>query len=135
MTTKTHSTTYNPLGNITISGSTSYATNNIIYAGGGSGGGGGTGAYTWATNTSAALTPNQLHVTGDAEFQGNITVKGRNLTDWLETVDSRLGILQANPGLETEFDELRALGDAYREAERRFLEQRRIYDILKTTDE
>ena len=108
-------------------------TTNAIYVGGGSGGGGGQ----WHTNTTAVATisPNQLQVKGDAEFLGNIRVKGRNLTEWLETVESRLGILQINSELETEFDELRALGDAYREAERRFNEQKRVYDILKNTDE
>lgn len=96
-----------------------------IYAGSGSG--------TW--NTTATMSPPTLEVSGDANFKGNINIKGRNLTDWLETIDSRLGILQANPDLEKEFDELRALGDAYREAERRFLEQKRVYEILKNTDQ
>jgi hypothetical protein len=81
------------------------------------------------------MSPPTLEVSGDATFKGNIKVKGRNLTDWLETIDSRLGILQTNPALEKEFDELKALGDAYRESERRFLEQKRVYEILKTTDE
>ena len=81
------------------------------------------------------MQPSSLQVSGDAEFLGNIKIKGRNLTDWLATVDSRLGILHINSELESEFDELRALGDAYREAERRFTEQKRVYDILKNTDE
>jgi hypothetical protein len=88
-----------------------------------------------AWSTTATMSSPTLEVSGDATFKGNIKVKGRNLTDWLETIDSRLGILQTNPDLEKEFDELKALGDAYREAERRFLEQKRVYEILKTTDE
>jgi len=88
---------------------------------------------TWST--AATMASPSLEVIGDANFKGNIKVKGRNLTDWLETIDSRLGILQTNPALEKEFDELKVLGDAYREAERRFLEQKRVYEILKTTDE
>jgi hypothetical protein len=136
MPNNVYSTTYSPLGNVTITGggyTLAAGTTNAIYVGGGSGGGGGQ----WHTNTTAVATisPNQLQVKGDAEFLGNIRVKGRNLTEWLETVESRLGILQINSELETEFDELRALGDAYREAERRFNEQKRVYDILKNTDE
>ena len=137
MPNNVYSTTYNPLGNVTISGggyTLTAGTTNAIYVGGG---GGGYGGGQWHTNatTAATITPNSLHVKGDAEFLGNIRVKGRNLTEWLETVESRLGILQINSELETEFDELRALGDAYREAERRFNEQKRVYDILKNTDE
>lgn len=134
----THSTTYNPLGNITITGggytlSAGYSSANAIYVGGGAGGGG-TAHTTWTTAAST-MQPGSLQVKGDAEFLGNIKIKGRNLTDWLATVDSRLGLLHIDAALETEFDELRALGDAYREAERRFNEQKRVYDILKNTDE
>lgn len=140
MTNNTHSTTYNPLGNITVTGGgytlgAGYSSANAIYVGGGAGGGTGISAHTsWAT-TASTMQPSSLQVSGDAEFLGNIKIKGRNLTDWLATVDSRLGILHINSELESEFDELRALGDAYREAERRFTEQKRVYDILKNTDE
>jgi hypothetical protein len=132
------STTYNPItqsfGNITLTGSSgaTYGTSNAIYVGGG--GGGTWTSATWPSVTATA-TPGALQVHGDAEFKGNVKVGGRDLTQWLEQVEGRLGMLQVNPGLESEFDELRALGDAYREAERRFLEQKRVYDILKTTDE
>jgi len=110
---------------------------NAIYVGGG--GGGGLTAPTWtmasSATTASTMSPSSIQVKGDAEFLGNIKIKGRNLTDWLETVDSRLGLLHIDAALETEFDELRALGDAYREAERRFTEQKRVYEILKNTDE
>jgi hypothetical protein len=140
MTNKTHSTTYNPLGNITVTGGgytlgAGYSSANAIYVGGGAGGGTGISAHTsWAT-TASTMQPSSLQVSGDAEFLGNIKIKGRNLADWLATVDSRLGLLHIDSELESEFDELRALGDAYREAERRFIEQKRVYDILKNTDE
>ena len=143
MTNNTYSTTYNPLGNVTVSGggySLSTGSTNAIYVGGG----GGLTAPTWtmasSATTTATMSPGSLQVKGDSEFLGNVTVKGirvkgRDLTDWIETVDSRLGLLHIDAALETEFDELRALGDAYREAERRFNEQKRVYDILKNTDE
>ena len=140
MTNNTYSTTYNPLGNVTITGggySLSTGSTNAIYVGGGGGGGTGIPASphtSWST-TASTMSPSSIQVKGDAEFLGNIKIKGRNLTDWLETVDSRLGLLHIDAALETEFDELRALGDAYREAERRFTEQKRVYEILKNTDE
>jgi hypothetical protein len=140
MTNNTYSTTYNPLGNITVSGggySLSTGSTNAIYVGGG-GAGTGVGISTWSTTastTASTMSPSSIQVKGDAEFLGNIKIKGRNLTDWLETVDSRLGLLHIDAALETEFDELKALGDAYREAERRFNAQKRVYEILKNTDE
>ena len=142
MTNNTHSTTYNPLGNITVTGGgytlgAGYSSANAIYVGGGGGYGGGSGisAHTTWTTAASTMQPSSLQVSGDAEFLGNIKIKGRDLTDWLAAVDSRLGLLHINSELESEFDELRALGDAYREAERRFTEQKRVYDILKNTDE
>ena len=137
MTNKTHSTTFNPLANITLTSGGGYintGSTNAVYVGTGQAGTGGV-SYNTATTWSTRASHSGLQVTGDAEFRGNITIQGRNLSDWLATVDSRLGTLQINPQLEREFQELRALGDAYREAERRFLEQQRIYDILKNTDE
>jgi len=155
---KTYSTTHNPLGNITVTaGGSGYSSTSgsAIYMGGF--GGSSTGsAPTWtmasSATTAATMSPGALQVKGDSEFQGSvkvkgdsefqgnvtvkgIRVKGRDLTDWIETVDSRLGLLHIDAALETEFDELRALGDAYREAERRFNEQKRVYEILKNTDE
>jgi len=138
MTNNTYSTTYNPLGNVTVSGggySLSTGSTNAIYVGAGGGAGGGLSAHTSWSTTASTMSPNSIQVKGDAEFLGNIKIKGRNLADWLDTVDSRLGLLHIDAALETEFDELRALGDAYREAERRFNEQKRVYNILKNTDE
>jgi hypothetical protein len=138
MTNNTYSTTHTPLGNVTITGggySLSTGSTNAIYVGGGGGAGGGLSAHTSWSTTASTMSPSSIQVKGDAEFLGNIKIKGRNLTDWLETVDSRLGLLHIDAELETEFDELKALGDAYREAERRFNEQKRVYEILKNTDE
>ena len=53
---------------------------------------------------------NGLKVHGDAEFEGDIKVKGRSLVDMLEGIEKRLGILTANPGLEERWEKLKALG-------------------------
>lgn len=122
---------------VTINPSTYSVTG--VYTGGGGGGSGstytGTGA-TWSTiGTGVWPDPNSMVVKCDAVFEGNIKIKGRDLTEWLEEIDSRLGMLQINKELEDEFNELKSLGDAYRDAEKRFLEQKKIYEILKKTDE
>ena len=73
-----------------------------------------------------------LRVTGDAEFEGNIMVGGSNLTEILEKIQERLAIIQFSKELEAEFDELRILGDRYRELEAKIQDQKRVWDILKS---
>lgn len=118
-------------------------TMNITAAGGGNGGSSGvylttngTSGATWSSPmyTTSTVSPNSLQVQGDAHFSGDITVKGKNLINLLETIESRLAMLEPNPKLEAEFDELRSLGDAYRAAEKKLLEQKRVWEILKKED-
>jgi hypothetical protein len=112
---------------------------NATWLSGGSGGSGytytttGTGAGVvtspWiATGTNAS---NTLSVKGDAEFDGDITVKGRSLAEFMESVEQRLNILRPNPDLEAEWDQLRALGEQYRELEQQLKEKSRMWDTLK----
>jgi hypothetical protein len=72
-----------------------------------------------------------LKVAGDAEFEGELKIKGVNLTDRLDKIEERLGILRPNEGLEEKWDELKALGDRYRELEKDILEKEKIWDLLK----
>jgi hypothetical protein len=94
----------------------------------------GTSAPQWTTAGSWD-THSTLKVSGDTEISGNLKVKGRDITELFETIESRLAILQPNPELEKEFDELKALGDAYREAEKKFIDQKKVFEILKKQDE
>ena len=91
--------------------------------------------WTTTPDTSSTVSHRSIQIKGDAEIDGNLVVKGRDLTEMLETIESRLAILQPNPKLESEFDELKALGDAYRAAEKKFLDQKRVFEILKTQDQ
>jgi hypothetical protein len=95
------------------------------------GGSGGSGAYyttgsTW-TNPSAG----QIHVKGDAVFDGNITWQGRDMRAWFASVEARLNILQPNAKLEAEWEELADLRQQYVELERKLLEKQQVFDILK----
>jgi hypothetical protein len=119
-------------GNITVAG----GTGTTFTLTGTSGTSATTSPYIWAGTTGwdTGGTSGTLQVKGDAVFDGNVTVKGRDLTQMLEAIESRLGILTPNPQLESEFDELKALGDAYREAEKKFKEQKQIFEILKNQD-
>jgi hypothetical protein len=49
----------------------------------------------------------------------------------MESVEQRLNILRPNPELEQEWDQLRALGEQYRELEQQLKEKSRMWDTLK----
>jgi hypothetical protein len=98
----------------------------------------GSNGYTYITNTTGASDSwlntnisNTLSVKGDAEFDGEVTVKGRSLAEFMESVEQRLRILRPNPDLEAEWDQLRVLGDQYRELEKQLIEKDQMWQTLK----
>ena len=100
----------------------------------------GSNGYTYITNTTGTSNPwittgtnasNTLSVHGDAEFDGDITVKGRSLSEFMDSVEQRLNILRPNPELEQEWDQLRNLGEQYRELERQLAEKDQMWQTLK----
>jgi hypothetical protein len=72
-----------------------------------------------------------LKVNGNADFDGEVTIKGKNLTDMLEKIEERLAILHPNEKLEDKWDELKELGKRYKELEAEIIEKEKIWAILK----
>lgn len=72
-----------------------------------------------------------LNVKGDANFDGDIKLKGKSLSDVLDNIEKRLAILHPNPELEDKWDELKALGERYRELEKEIIAKEQMWDILK----
>jgi hypothetical protein len=72
-----------------------------------------------------------LKVNGNADFDGEVTIKGKNLTDMLEKIEERLAILHPNEKLEDKWDELKELGRRYKELEQEIIEKEKIWAILK----
>lgn len=88
----------------------------------------GTGGLTWADpNLKGA----SIQVKGDAEFDGEVTIKGKKLTETLDKIEERLAILHPNPELEDKWDELKELGKRYKELEQEIIEKERVWGILK----
>jgi hypothetical protein len=91
-----------------------------------------TTATHWGTITSdPSLKGATLHVKGDADFEGEVTIKGKSLTDMFEKIEERLAILHPNPELEDKWDELKELGKRYKELEAEIIEKERVWAILK----
>ena len=72
-----------------------------------------------------------LSVKGDAEFDGDIKLKGKSLSETLDKIEQRLAILHPNEKLEAKWEELKKLGDMYRALEKDILEKEKIWDTLK----
>jgi hypothetical protein len=104
------------------------------------------GGITYTTNTSSvsqAVTWNginpiwttspatPLKVNGDAEIDGDLKVKGRSLSEAIENIEKRLAILHPNEQLEEKWEELKALGERYRELEKDILEKEKIWKKLQ----
>lgn len=86
----------------------------------------------WGTITAdPSLKGNSLSVKGDADFEGEVTIKGKKLSDMFEKIEERLAILHPNPELEEKWDNLRALRNAYLELEAEIKEKEAIWGILK----
>jgi hypothetical protein len=82
----------------------------------------------WATYNNL---PQVLRVEGDAEFKGEVTIKGVKLDERLTAIEERLGILRHNNDLEGRWEKLKSLGDEYRSLEKDILEKEKIWDLIK----
>jgi len=85
----------------------------------------------WITQADPSLKGATLSVKGDADFEGNVTIKGKNLTDMFAKIEERLAILHPNPELEDKWDELKELGKRYKELEAEIIEKEKVWNILK----
>ena len=91
-----------------------------------------TGSSGWSDTITASgdMFPNALDVKGDANFGGEVKIKGRSLTDIFEKIEERLAILHPNEVLEDKWEKLKELGRQYREMEADILEKEKIWKIL-----
>lgn len=74
---------------------------------------------------------NALDVKGDANFEGDIKIKGKSLTESLEKIEEKLAILRPNEELETKWEKLRELRRQYIECEKDIIEKEKIWETLK----
>lgn len=63
--------------------------------------------------------------------EGDILLGSASLKKFMTQVSQRLEILQMNPALESQWEELKSLGEAYRKLEAEILEKQRIWNIVK----
>jgi hypothetical protein len=124
-----------PHNNITVpNGGLGYPPNQVYYVGGGGGGGTlgtaatGISASNWSTTTLTVPPSGRMELQG---AHADIVMNGVSLNDTLKLIQDRLCMLRPNPELEQEWDQLRDLGDQYRELEKQLMEKQRAWDLLR----
>jgi len=89
------------------------------------------------SNNTYSLGPNWNNGTsGKIRLDGpeaDIEINGKSMIDMLKNIEQRLNILRPNPKLESEWEELRALGDQYRKLEQYIKDKQATWDRLKAT--
>ena len=73
----------------------------------------GSNGTSWTNITSNYSQP-QLTVTGNAEIEGNLTVKGKDIAKSLEEIEKRLAILVPDPAKLEKFEALKKAYDHYK---------------------
>ena len=92
----------------------------------------GTSGTNWADVViSSNPAYNSLEVKGDANFDGDVKIKGKSLSETLDRLEERLAILRPNESLEEKWEQLKDLRRQYREMEKDILEKEKIWEILK----
>jgi len=91
-------------------------------------GSGSTGlGYNWNTPASVEINADGMKI----KEGGDITIGGKSLSDAIEKIEERLGILTPNPELEERWEKLKELRKQYMELEKDLLEKEKIMKILK----
>ena len=124
--TKHGNTVGMPLGPITSIGSSTSGT----YLGS-------TGPYGAAADwaSQATKSPVTINASGKIDLQGesaDITINGTSLLATLAALQERLNWMQPATELEAEWDQLRELGDRYRELEQQCREKSQMWTKLRT---
>ena len=88
---------------------------------------GGMGQSSEFTNSTITINTNGIEMQPGTD----IVIAGQSLMKTLDVINERLAILQPNTRLESEWSELKELGDRYRAMEQDLLEKARAWDILK----
>jgi len=76
-------------------------------------------------------TNSTLHVQGDANFEGDVKLKGKSIIKSIEMIEEKLAILHPNEKLEEKWEQLRELRNQYIKLEEEIKEKEKIWSILQ----
>ena len=110
-----------PGANVTIGAATQMAT--------------GANKYAYTSNGTYASSPITSTPNGTLDLRGegaDVRINGVSLTGVLKNIEERLNILRPNTELEADWDQLRELGDQYRQLETKLKEKSKMWSTLKS---
>ena len=103
-----------------------------------------------ATSATALWAPasigtvwNALSINGSTQPSGTLSLQGedadidlngKSMREWMERVEEKLNILTINPNLESEWQELKVLGEQYRALEQHIIDKMKTWEKLKAQD-
>ena len=93
----------------------------------------GSNGTSWTTATQQP----KVHLTAKGLDMGencDIKIGDWSLKDFCQKMEERLAILSPNPKLEAEWEELKELGDRYRQLEADIKDKMKTWDVLKRED-
>jgi len=79
----------------------------------------------WTTQNPAS---GKINLSGEG---ADVTVNGWSLVEAVKRIEDRLGLYQPNPELESEWEDLQALGEQYRKLEQHIRDKQATWDRLK----
>lgn len=122
--TLTKSLSSNPIGPITAT-TTAQMSGTPMMSVGSSG-------YTTIANSNKYNGALKVHGEGlELGENSDIKIGNTSLKEFMQTVSTRLAMLTPNPAMEKEWEELKALGDAYRALEKECIDKSKVWNILK----
>ena len=80
---------------------------------------------------STTDTNSTLLVKGDANFEGDVKLKGKSIIKSIEMIEEKLAILHPNEKLEEKWEQLRELRNQYIKLEEEIKEKEKIWSILQ----
>jgi hypothetical protein len=86
------------------------------------------------TTTGTVASSNTVHIDADGltmKAGSDIKIGGKSLTQAIEKIEERLGILHPNSALEERWEKLKELRQQYMELEKDLLEKEKLMKILK----
>ena len=98
--------------------------------------------YNWSTGLPVSISSGpigqmttkhleKITLEGD---NADITVNGKSVLKILSSIEERLAILEPNSALENEWEELKKLGDKYRQLEAEIKEKLGVWKVLQSND-
>jgi hypothetical protein len=65
------------------------------------------------------------------DFKNDVVIKGKNLEDRLTAIEERIMLLSTDASLESDWRELKELGDQYRALEKKIKDKMKMFNELK----